>query len=439
MYGKWHLGMHKESVAPWNRGFDHHAGYLQGCGSGWTHVASCCHASSSPTDDEDYICPKDSKSGTKDYRGYDWFTNGIPDLTANGTRSAELIRKHSLHFLETRNQTTSSPFFLYLPFQNIHGPYDVPLSYVELYTNMTDLTEEEKVMYGYISEMDDVIGDILETLHERNLYDNTLIIFSSDNGAPPGPRGVRDRNWPLRGHKTQIWEGGVKVPGFISGGILPIASRGTISHELYHVTDWLPTIQHAVTGQAAAAAAAAAAPTMTDNNNTNNKMIDGLDVWLSMSEGTPSPRKEMVYNVNPLCDGGQAGPPKAGLRKLINGTNWKILTYCYLVAGRGGASDNVTTGPVVPSSFPPDGWPEHFHSTMLFNLDNDPTEMNDVSLIHPLVVNILLKRLKMYAMRSVEPMQWIAPYQGPDYECAACPLRAGSHGNPNMPWTPWIS
>ena len=88
MYGKWHLGMYTEAVTPWKRGFDSHAGYLQGCGSSGTHVASCCHASSTPTDDDDFICAREKG---KDYRGYDWFTNGKPDVAANGTRTGEYL------------------------------------------------------------------------------------------------------------------------------------------------------------------------------------------------------------------------------------------------------------------------------------------------------------------------------------------------------------
>jgi arylsulfatase B len=124
MFGKWHLGMHKEAATPWKRGFDHHGGYLQGCGSGWTHVASCCTASSSPTKDQDYVCPR---AFPKDYRGYDWFSDGVPDFSANRTRTAELMRMHALSFLNDRHQnpdkSNQQPFFLYLPFQNIHGPY----------------------------------------------------------------------------------------------------------------------------------------------------------------------------------------------------------------------------------------------------------------------------------------------------------------------------
>ena len=57
--------MHKEAFTPWQRGFDKHEGYLQGCESAWTHEASCCHAAT-PSSDQGYVCPA---GAGKDYRG----------------------------------------------------------------------------------------------------------------------------------------------------------------------------------------------------------------------------------------------------------------------------------------------------------------------------------------------------------------------------------
>ena len=94
LFGKWHLGMFKREFTPAARGFNVSVGYLQGCESAWTHVAACCGAHT-PTADQGYVC--DAPKG-KDYRGYDWFDNGTPDLSANGTNSAELIRAAATRF-----------------------------------------------------------------------------------------------------------------------------------------------------------------------------------------------------------------------------------------------------------------------------------------------------------------------------------------------------
>ena len=121
MFGKWHLGMFKQEYTPAKRGFDEHMGYYQGCESAWTHVAACCTAGSSYSD-QDYVCGSGSKydNGT-DYRGYDWFKTGpspnagvsVPDTTVNNTNSADLIRDAAIDFV--KRQKDDTPFFLYLP------------------------------------------------------------------------------------------------------------------------------------------------------------------------------------------------------------------------------------------------------------------------------------------------------------------------------------
>ena len=105
--------------------------------------------------------------------------------------------------------------------------------------------------------------------------------------------------------------------------------RGTISNELFHVTDWLPTIAR-IAGVA----------------TTRNFQLDGHDIWDSLTTGSPSPRTEMLYNINPLCTVGQASPPKAGIRV----GKFKLLSWCYNIAGVGNATQ---TGQLPPRSAAP--------------------------------------------------------------------------------------
>ena len=87
----------------------------------------------------------------------------------------------------------------------------------------------------------------------------------------------------------------------------------------------------------------------------------------------------MIYNINPICAGGQAGPPKAALRI----GNWKILSYCYSVVGIAGGK---TTGPHFPTSNAvPAGWPSK-EPVLLYDLSKDPSETVDVAADHPEVV-----------------------------------------------------
>jgi hypothetical protein len=129
---RWHLGMFMEKYTPMGRGFDEHMGYYQGCESAYTHIAACCKAGS-PDSDQDFVCQPGrwsanyTHSAPKDYRGYDWFKSGWPnhgvskpDLSVNHTNSATLITEAAVEFLG-RMKSATRPFFLYLPFQNIHG------------------------------------------------------------------------------------------------------------------------------------------------------------------------------------------------------------------------------------------------------------------------------------------------------------------------------
>ena len=84
-----------------------------------------------------------------------------------------------------------------------------------------------------------------------------MVFFSADNGGP-GQEGwkspsrwdpyVIERNWPYKGQKHEVWEGGVHVAGWVNGGLVPDAVRGTSHRPLLHVSDWAPTIMNLLTG-----------------------------------------------------------------------------------------------------------------------------------------------------------------------------------------------
>ena len=68
-----------------------------------------------------------------------------------------------------------------------------------------------RTYYGMLSAMDELVGNLVSSLKENGLYDNSVIIWSSDNGALPSP----GSNSPLRGNKAELYEGGIRVPGFV--------------------------------------------------------------------------------------------------------------------------------------------------------------------------------------------------------------------------------
>ena len=91
--------------------------------------------------------------------------------------------------------------------------------------------EQEKMRAGTVTALDEAVGDIIEALKTEGLFDNTVILFSSDNG------GAGDKyNKPLRGRKEFMYEGGVRVVGVLSSPM--IQNQGSVFNGLIHVSDW---------------------------------------------------------------------------------------------------------------------------------------------------------------------------------------------------------
>ena len=395
--------MHDQRFYPINRGFDEHAGYFQGCGGYGSHIAACCAANPANASDFDrFLCPA-SDAGDKDYRGFDWFKGLDSDASANGTSSSELIAAAAEAAI-ARLAAAPAPFFLYLPFQNIHAPYDAAWASVQRFAGLAGASPQQQQMFGYIWELDEAVGRVVAALRNAGIApEDSVLFFQSDNGAPAAP-GVEGRNWPLSGFKASTAEGGARVPAFVHApGRLP---AGATCDALVHVTDWFPTIV-ALAGGAVPAG------------------LDGVDQWATLrgDAGAAPARTEVLYNINPLCSRGQFGAPRASLRM----GDWKLSCFCFSVAGIDGATATGCAGdPAAPGA-----WPR------LFNLTADIGEARNVAAQHPDVVARLAARLAELAGASVQPMEWTPPYQGADYYCADCPRR--NLTGPFAPWDAWVT
>jgi len=114
----------------------------------------------------------------------------------------------AIKFIE---ENKDRPFFVYIPTNAPHSPHQVPESYVEPYRKM-GLPEELSKFYGMITNIDENVGRLINKLQELNLEKDIILIFMSDNG---GAAGVKYYNAGMRGHKSTVYEGGIRVPFFI--------------------------------------------------------------------------------------------------------------------------------------------------------------------------------------------------------------------------------
>lgn len=186
--------------------------------------------------------------------GIDYFTHeryGVPSMFRGNERvkvegyATDLFRREAIEFL---NKNGHRPFFLYVPFNAPHGASNLERVGVqapdEYYRMYGDLPPTKKQQYmAATTAMDDAIGKILDELDRLGVADNTLVIFFSDNG---GSGGVAD-NTPLRGHKAQMWEGGLRVP-FLARwpGHLP---AGSVSDEFLSSLEVFPTLTAVAAGR----------------------------------------------------------------------------------------------------------------------------------------------------------------------------------------------
>jgi arylsulfatase A-like enzyme len=224
--------------------------------------------------------------------GIDYYTHeryGVPSLFRGNTRTEEdkgqyitdVFGREALYFM--REHLGKKPVFLYLPFNAPHGAstladdnggqkpgVQAPEEEVAKYR---DVLKDPKLAryYAAVTRMDKVIGDVLKALDEAGQTDNTLVLFMSDNGGS-GNGG----NAPLKGSKSTLWEGGLRVPFIIRWpGKVP---AGKVTNEFLTALEIVPTLL----------AATGATP-------PQNVTLDGFDMLPILRSEKTSPRTEMFW------------------------------------------------------------------------------------------------------------------------------------------------
>jgi arylsulfatase A len=163
-----------------------------------------------------------------------------------GTYLTDVFTTEAISFIERH---ADEPFFLYLPYNAPHTPLEAPEEDVEPFRRQETLTEAVSIIYGMNRRMDAGIGRILTALDALGLDENTLVVFSSDNGPLFRGEGENDTsrwngNW--NGSKGDVLEGGIRVPA-IARWPAGLPAGETVG-AMTHFTDWLPTLLLAAGG-----------------------------------------------------------------------------------------------------------------------------------------------------------------------------------------------
>ena len=244
LVGKWHLGSFEREYWPTARGFDHHYGPLLGAVDHFDH--------------------------TRDGQ-LDWYRDGV--AVREEGYSTHLLAREAVRTIE--NQPGDTPLFLFVAFNAVHAPLQVPEPYRQPYVH---LSEPRRTYAGMVAALDEAVGQIVRATEVTGRRRRTLFVFSGDNGGPAP--GVVTGASTLRGAKGTLYEGGVRTCALASwDGVLEPARE---VDEPLHVVDWLPTL-------AALAGAPDAAP----------RPLDGIDIWPTLAHGRPSPHVEILLNAAP--------------------------------------------------------------------------------------------------------------------------------------------
>eukprot|EP01084_Bolivina_argentea_P003679 6921_1 len=395
MIGKWHLGFFNKEYTPTYRGFDTYFGYYNGAEDYYTHYVG---------------------------KGFD-FRNNTQPIFINNTYSTYIYGNLTLDILaeyDSNNNPNKPPFFIYLPFQGVHAPLEAPQNVIHTMSK-TISNYNRSVKAAMITVLDVTIGTIIDALkNQYNLWDNLLLIFSTDNGGPVyyyQKVTEASSNWPLRGSKGTLYEGGLRGVGFVTGGYLNKNRRGQISNEMIHSTDWLPTICEVV-----------------GKKPTNESILDGMSMFNVIQNNAKSTRTEILHNIDPincmveLCGAIRMNEWKLVVGQEVDTQDLCFTGWCYTYEIHNGSSYNETTiqcGSNPPaqnySACPYNGKP------CLYNIELDPCEYHDVSAENKYVFNQLYDRLKYYNSTMVPPLQ----VGNKDEKSQANPQNFGDF------WTPW--
>lgn len=432
--GKWGVGFTWKEQWPRARGFDSFFGYMHDSVDYWNQQLGK-ESIEMPGGCEAAMRAK----GISDL-AVDLIRNDGPAKGENGTAWIDyLFLNESLKIISEHD--TSTPLFLIHAFHSVHAPLNAP---AELYVGdyapppckgkdamrtcfkrFGSIFHDDRRSYAaMVTWTDSAIGKMIDALKSKRMWDNTLVVVSSDNGGPQylSPIGYQlwggGNNLPLRGGKTGEFEGGVRVNSFVTGGLLPKKMRGTESQQLMHFADWYGTFCHlAGVNQKDEAAVAMGLPD-----------VDSINQWPVLSgQTTETQRTDIHISPVTLID-------YSGKWKLLTGSdpgniNKKFLSkpefvpfntkaVGYFAVGEPDVDGAIVASQGFACQSIKDLLPYPLNASLrcnigmncsngcLFNLEDDPTETNDVSADQPEILASMWAKLKNHSKLWTPKEPW---------------------------------
>jgi len=274
--GKWHLGYCHDSYTPTRRGFDTFFGMY----SDSTHYRSRL-----------VVC--DNHDFNKDMIGYDLRRNESVSKEYHRRFSPNMYAKEARKVI--RQHDASKPLFLYLPLMALQSPHvgNAPRRFRHLYDSSTTkgFESSDRMREVLLLSVDYAIHKVMEELRRSELYSNSLVLVTTDNGGE-----AWDSNSPLRGTRDTVYEGGIRGAAFLSS---PLLGRSYTYTGLMHLVDWTPTLLHA-----------AGLPIPPD--------LDGKSLWHRLRANSSSPRTNIIHNID-------EDPLEGTFQAVITHRNYKLI------------------------------------------------------------------------------------------------------------------
>jgi len=332
LIGKWHLGALDPRYHPNARGFDEFVGFRGGWSDYW--------------------------QWRLDYNG--------TFRKADGRYLTDVFTEEAVGFIQRHRHR---PFFLHVTYNAPHFPLQVPDEEADPFRNTGRFTEGVSRIYGMNRRMDRGIGRILETLERYGLAENTFVLFTSDNGPQFGGKDEMSTtryNAHFNGCKGNVYEGGIRVPAILRW---PAGLEGGIqSNAFIHFTDWMPTLL---------ALAGLGVP--------DDLSLDGNNILpvLQGESGEVNARRFWQWNrYTPVanCNAAMRDGPWKLIRPAIREAMWITPEDAEMDRRLKYGPEDITD--ICRDPEPERDIPEP-HPALLFNLDDDPYERNDLASVYP--------------------------------------------------------